>query len=123
MSTSKILNEEYITFATSKLLKEKNINLDCNTIYTKDGIPTILKDEKEYYLRPIQSLLMRYIGEIHKLSIEIVFCYNDGFFISLKDMNSKECAMLCEHKDDSFSAFKTYEEALEYGLVKVIKAL
>ena len=31
--------------------------------------------------------------------------------------------MLCEHKDASFSAFKTYEEALEYGLVKVIKAL
>ena len=141
------MQEQLITFETAKLAKEKgfiNGTRGCFIEYKKDYInprddnnskkgdfeyckKTFLRngeqesDEDYVYIeRPTQSLLQKWLREVHNIHIMIEPYYNKnkdlvyGFDLLLQETEEED---ICE------DGFKTYEEALEIGLQESLKLI
>jgi hypothetical protein len=142
------MEEQLITFETAVLAKEKgfvNGTKGCFIVYKEDNINPkgdkgTKKGEFEYckrfslkngeldsdedynYLeRPTQSLLQKWLREVHKISVESTSCWwDDGkkefeYNVYKKDLGGDSPC--------SLSVFKTYEEALELGLQEALKLI
>ena len=129
------MQESRISFNTATLAKEKGFNWGCNMYYQDspragsfaiNNINNSLIDElhKEdpncviYYACPTQSLLHKWLREVHKLSVEVGNEYqlkSWNCYIVNQDNDSKPILT----KDDEY--FSTYEAALEEGLYKALK--
>jgi len=85
-------------------------------------------DEKEEFYIPekypalTQSLLQRWLREIHNISIEVFsLSYHNKiqFTMNIKKLKESEIKILSKNNYH----FKTYEEALEIGLQKALKLI
>lgn len=128
------MQEELISFKTAVLAKEKGFNLpvlnyfynDVNNIkeYEIEDYPfraTDFNNNSEFdYSRPSQSLLQRWLREVHKLHI-VIYVATDGEFtydiIDYVKAHMSQDDLPCYDCDDDF---ETYEEALEEGLLKAL---
>lgn len=101
------MKEQIIEYETAKLAKEKGFNIE--SLYTNEDLPSI-ENIKEYYLAPTQSLLQKWLREVH-----IINCFVIPY-ITLEDV--KYCYIIFNNKEEQLynEDFKTYEEALEKGL-------
>jgi len=130
------MKEELIVFETAKLAKEKGFNLKCYhrvsfiwqdkpTHYLGNYLDTNSENVDGMYSAPTQSLLQRWLREIHNID---VFINRDGMFkkesycIFIHD-NIKDISRLRPLDNDVFSGYFTYEEALEKGLQEALKLL
>lgn len=131
------MQEELITFETAKLAKEKGFDEICyylhhplygvvdNSKYHKNSKLNVSdKDKTEYITAPTQSLLQKWLREVHK-SVVTIRVYNNG-----EEWDETEYRVsVSEFKHftthDSFvkSDFSTYEEALEIGLQEALKLI
>lgn len=124
------MHEELVTFKTAKLAKEKGIDCVDDTLdYIKafyseeegdfDEIEISRKDIVVYcyYSRPTQSLLQRWLREFHNYVINILPVDNDWYFLLTK---SNETLTLNRTR---IAYFKTYEQALEYGLLEALELI
>lgn len=131
------MKEQLITFDTAKLAKEKGFDWDCiyaylepddEPIYYKknghnwNGREKLLKATDKFCSAPTQSLLQKWLREVHNIHIWLTYIGSD--------INDKEGYIrnLCKGKTDpvrhSFSITgKTYEEALETGLQEALKLI
>jgi len=142
------MKDELVTFETAKLLKEKKFNLGGQFSYTEylkthksdnpsfrmkkgeveldssfyfiNNHPACDISNKNYiiYAAPTQSLVQRWLREIHNILV----------FVNYRSFGVKECDGWYYHigkSVDHYSSdqFKTYEEAMEVGLIEVLKQI
>lgn len=126
------MNDQLITKETAVLAKEKGFNLKSDKGYYKHGSEkdfTVLllwedsePNEPEFGHAPTQSLLQRWLREIHNISIEVFsLSYHNKiqFTMNIKKLNKSEIKILSKNNYH----FETYEEALEFGLQKALELL
>ena len=123
------MEETRITFETAKLSKEKGFNLSTSYVF-EDGKEKFLGgvQRKNFtyenvITRPTQSLLQKWLREVHKIAIDINTHYNT----SKNTLSYGVVGFLMKHNHYSggFSKreFTTYEEALEIGLQEALKLI
>lgn len=121
------MKEPLISFETAKLAKEKNIifrdifpfNYSC---YLKNGDcknDDAFKDSEKIQSNiPTQSLLQKWLREVHNLHITIDY-----------NKSGKFNCRLCDEVENNLSIklfgeyFNSYEEALEIGLYQALKLI
>jgi len=128
------MKETIITFETAKLAKEKGFDIDNGKCFDKkqnyyswDIVTWFNESENKHlqfdetitpiYYRPTQSLLQKWLREVHDIDVIINTYRNQDnkwykFFISEK---SKDIL-----KSDDY---KSYEEALKIGLQEALKLI
>jgi hypothetical protein len=141
------MQEQLIEFETAKLAKEKGFEIETLHFYTKPNSKMFGIDEKgrsypikntfkklykcgeqaalnieSVYLAPTQSLLQKWLREIHNIHIEIQESDTNKWF---GDLIYKDAPY--EH-DDLHAPYdaedcKTYEEALEICLLKALELI
>lgn len=110
------MEETIVKFKTSVLVKEKGFdNIDCNAYYHINNGYTkgynlcysnINKQEDIGILAPTQSLLQKYLRDVHNINIQLIKV--DSFWT---DKNLK------------IPHFQTYEDALEEALLEGLKLI
>jgi len=114
------MEDTLITFPTAKLAKEKGFNISSRSdgigtdVFINGKLTHTIFYDKNHIHAPTQSLLQRWLREVHKKHINVQPFYYKGDFISwnLKIHNTY-------YKDK----FNTYEEALEQGLFEALKLI
>jgi hypothetical protein len=122
------MKEQLISFETAKLAKEKGFALNSYSgfVFDKKGIELNLAfyDMEDKYARPTQSLLQKWLRDIHNIQINIE---NYHSIKEEKPYNVYIEYMINEHwtyKDfDEKNDYNTYEEALEKGLQEGLKLI
>ena len=109
------MNEDYVSFETAKLLKEKGFDEVCIGFYTpqKELHFTLLEETNSMWLddsisAPTLQMAMKWLREVHNLALNV--CYLLGMWsysvyrtdVSSSGFNSED--------------FDTYEEACEAGI-------
>ena len=127
------MKKELITFETARLAKEKGFDwgvrhyygspMNPHICYAKDdyGIPRDYnskdKGNPSYYISaPTQSLLQRWLREVHNIHIRVE--YNNPFYIG--------CFLIPDYKaryNLASRTSETYEDALEKALIKALKEI
>lgn len=132
------MEEKLIEFNTAKLAKEKGFNIPTIQYYTPKGYSTESEDymteryaksnwndgvgsyptspEKVECSAPTQSLLQKWLREVHKISV-LCHVWNGVF--------AHYCviALIPGKQNIQTTIFGTYEEALEEGLFQALKLI
>ena len=121
------MTDQLISFETAKLAKEKGFNLNFPTaVYIEEGdlwISQNLLNEritgkpfpKILFTAPTQSLLQKWLREVQKTDIIInVTSTTNEYWSSIPNFIRGTWKSDC---------FKTYEEALEQGLIEALKLI
>ena len=146
-----MIKEDYVSFETAKLLKEKGFNLyevsewvakpqDKSTL-ERDSFPTLedFRESEDFIELPITSYhyplitlqtTLKWLREVHKTFIQIDYDYyeNDGFYygysivkINTLDDNGE---VLTEIGGKMFETYeKACEEAIAYCLTNLVQTL
>lgn len=129
------MKEQLISFETAKLAKERGFDLAVNNYFiimddniiedNGDGdIEYICLNHNKYdnyYSRPTQSLLQKWLREVHNIHIEISVGNDIEYGVIYGKAESPEWIRDIEGIDVIF--YKTYEEALEAGLQEALKLI
>ena len=116
-----MIEEQFVSFDTAKLLKDAGFEADCDFIMDDDG--------KRLY-RPTQSLAARWLREVHGIHVMIHPYYDcsvnaDGEIVDKRMywgymILYAETGNLAEDNDERFN---NYEQALEAGLQEALKLI
>jgi hypothetical protein len=114
------MEEQLISFETAVLAKEKGFDIKTlyrflGEIYREVDLNCQLWDN-EYYA-PTQSLLQKWLREVHGIMISVDIENDCKYFISLTIISPNSTG------DDIWGDYKTYEEALEEGLLNGLKLI
>lgn len=116
-----MIEEQFVSFDTAKLLKEIGFNIPINACYSEDGnseysiFPNNFNKLQSKFSRPTQALAARWLRETH--AIDIVIGVVDARFYYVRFYQRS-------YLIDMNTIFKpTYEEALETGLREAIKLI
>ena len=134
------MKEQLISFETAKLAKEKGFNESCVFAYfnLEDGhkfngkldnfdhgqnrqiYPKGKNSEYDhtYVTAPTQSLLQKWLREKHNISIKI-----DDFVTNERIRYDYNVCVLGSQEDNPKGVYRTYEEALEEGLLEALKLI
>ena len=110
------LKEELISFDTSKLAKEKGFNISTKFTFKSNGKKyegTYFSGQPDIYYRPTQSLLQKWLREIHKIDVNVL----------PYSTRKKYWEVVVEGAGYTWSGYETYEEALEEGLQHALKLI
>lgn len=129
------MEDQWVSFETAKLAKEKGFNLYCNYSYWKGelqyGVPGYPLDDGSYsnyqhylevpsYLAPTQSSLQKWLREEHNLHIEVLLSgdnpYRQYYYSVMRVGQYFSLSHDGIYRD-------TYEEALEIGLQKALELI
>ena len=137
------LKEKLISFETAILAKEKGFKNACDWFVNKDNehifMPDLLYPNNSEYshnpeedpevveweefmktlaFAPTQSLLQKWIREVHDMSIKI-----DDYYTNSRLRFDYNVCELGSQEDNPVGIFETYEEALEIGLQEALKLI
>lgn len=148
------MQEENVTFEVAKLAKEKGFNEECRNYYQdskRAGVFSINKIDNQtiddlhnndkycviHFSTPTQSLLQRWLREVHNIHININFSKTIGYGLNRcfyytveQEINDMQSNIITSGRDSTeesiedwikFKAKKSFEEALEEGLRKGLK--
>lgn len=116
-----MIEEQYITFETAKLAKEKEFDEEFENMHVWNNFKgEILEDVSGYnmknshlcknsYSAPTQSLLARWLREKHKMIVSCVFNYETKMWVYFIGNYNNPIS-----KSDK--EYDSYEEAMEDGL-------
>lgn len=111
-----MVTEDYVSFETAKLLKEKKFDEPCIYVYCHDGSEDIWDADKEDVAcqKPTLQMAMKWLRKVHGIYPDIAveelddnttFFRVDGIYLKQKKM-----------WDKYNNLFKTYEEACEAAI-------
>ena len=116
------MEDKLISFETAKLAKEKEFKyiLDYQIYYNSIGYLNRLQHSEEDIPAPTQSLLQKWLREIHNIHIDIRTNTISGgcYFFYLSQTRAPFYTLFISVKDSD-----TYEEALEYALKESLKLI
>lgn len=110
-----MINEDYVSFETAKLLKEKGFDWECKTMKFYPE-PDYDQESPDGVSAPTLQTAMKWLMEIHQIFIHIQRCKKFKFFFTIENMNISS-----ENYEYSLGHFKefernTYEEACEAAI-------
>ena len=118
-----MITEDYVSFETAKLLKEKGFNEGCPTTYTSNGFFHTHNYKPLFgdIFAPTLQMAIKWLREVHKISIEIT---STGYIID-NDVEW-ECDIKAGHRlyfkhitnEKSFESCA--EAAIKYSLENLI---
>jgi hypothetical protein len=130
------MQEELVSFETSKLAKEKGFDWETYDAFIENQTYRCPLTEqfnskgfpKKAISRPTQSLLQKWLREVHGINIFMTFKPNIkkwDFIPYFMNMNAKEYIEYNSEytKIHNERRFDTYEEALELGLQEALKLI
>lgn len=152
------MEESKIIFSTAKLAKEKGFNIITNDIFVEEirvgenefkilefsnqsihiDLYQFDTSWQKYFRRPTQSLLQKWLREVHKIDIRIVYERVFWHYVLYKLPSEKDIkfANSKEHQDGDLwldsemlnnewylQEYNSYEEALEIGLQEALKLI
>ena len=126
-----MITEDYVSFETAKLLKEKGFDSECHSHYyachRPDGsvqyhIAEVysLKSLKDFYLAPTLQMAMKWLREEHKL-IPIILDGGNSYWFRI-DKDNKDNWKSTIYWED-VKSFPTYEEAGEASIKHCLENL
>jgi hypothetical protein len=127
------MEEQLIKFKTSQILKEKGFDIKVIEAFDETGEQQYSSQKHNWngtkfsirYSRPTQSILCRWLREVHNIMVMIDFFVDtneDGYILEYQVRVAYPKTW--DEKDEVVkSDFKTYEDALEYGLFKGLKLI
>jgi len=140
------MDEQFITFETAKLAKAKGFDVECLYVYNPNGVliskwyectaeiecvtgDMILNQFKirhDFYKAPTQSLLQKWLREVHEIEIEVwreVNFSSESYYntYSVNVSNTKLTFPVGESL--SVNHINIYESALEQGLVNALNLI
>jgi hypothetical protein len=117
------MTEQFIEFETAKLAKEKGFNKEQNNFYHSHGY--LNKTINDFFVprfeAPTQSLLQKWLREVHDIDLDIYRnVLTEKYRVNEVYVNCKEIALDTYTEE---TEYKTYEEALEAGLIVGLKQI
>ena len=119
-----MIEEQFVSFDTAKMLREAGFDVPCTSQYTEGmGVwnveyPYDFNKDDFGYSRPTQALAARWLREVHKLH---VWCettpYGDWFCCISKIKPYEEYAVVSE------AEYSSFEQAFETGLREAVKLI
>ena len=114
-----MIQEDYVSFETAKLLNEKGFDEGCIYVYRHDGSEDIWDADKEDIecQKPTLQMAMKWLRKVHNYDISIcldsyVEPYDNQYYIVIRRRKDKyENISPCEQV-----YFDTYEEACEAAI-------
>ena len=115
------MEDELITFSTAKLAKDKGFDVETVNQWwyalQEDGDVDLQDHDnytrKEAFLAPTQSLLQKWLREVRGLNL----------YISLSGPKQISWYWSINDKKHQLGSSKTYEQALEGGLLEALKLI
>ena len=123
-----IMKDDYVSFETAQLAKEKGFNIPVNSHYTvKKSVWKTLREkdtnEDNYaYSRPTQSLLAKWLRSKYDMCI-IVYPTASGYCWELDKCNGTYIKDYEDKGTNSGGSWDIYEEALENGIQEALKLI
>ena len=115
-----MITEDYVSFGTAKLMKEKEFNADvnCTHVYvygrvvSKDYFRDI-NELEEYIQAPTLQMAMKWLREVHNISIEPLVDFGNGneYWWAADVAYIKKNGLI-----DELCGYNSYEEACEAGI-------
>ena len=122
-----MVTEDYVSFETAKLLKERGFGERCIYVYRHDGSEDIWDADKEAIAcqKPTLQMTVKWLREIHYCHIVVGYTFkadagltNDYVSYVYQVENAKT---LTQHISDRF--FGSYEEACEAAIKYCLEIL
>ena len=114
-----MIKEDYVSFETAKLLKEKGFDEPCYDFYDFDGIQhhcgtrePVISDGTVSIAAPSLALAMKWLREVHHLTID-VFHFRD-WKVNIKTI--PDDYFKADYSYPELKPTETYEEACEDGI-------
>ena len=111
-----MIEEQYVSLDTAKLLKEAGFDVPCRGGYHVNRFR---------YEAPTQALAARWLREVHHINVYACFdyvCFDNGerkwFFMRENTMINDYTSVYC-----SIISYDSYEQALEEGLQEAVKLI
>ena len=118
------LKEKLISFETAILAKETGFNISSRgegmgkRIFINGELVNTIFSSKDHIHAPTQSLLQKWLREVHEISIKI-----DDYYTNSRVRFDYNVCELGSQEDNPVGIFETYEEALEIGLQEALKLI
>lgn len=125
------MEDQLISFETAKLTSIHclhSYDIECKHYYTSDGeLGELYWDEdwcdlsrrtEDYIKAPTQSLLQRWLREVHNIPIYALLSTNNDWYYQISLFNDDNCITQFD-LDKKY----TYEQALELGLQESLKLI
>lgn len=138
----KQITEDYVSYETAVLLKEKGFDEKCIGFYTCTEKPYFMEAscrnnwtyEKHGSINaPTHQMALKWLREVHKIVLDIVFETNKGWTFYVSHLITKEVGdgstyivdiQHCVWSDDVQQPYyNEYEQAVEAALLYVLKNL
>ena len=127
-----MIKEDYVSFETSKLLKEKGVDFDTDQVYTSMGRAWEIDmkqfkkqfgyEVSNYIQRPTLQMAMKWLREVHK-------CYTHicPFYPDMKYNEPPKWLVAVDYNGEAYPTlpkrFDSYEEAVEAALKYTLENL
>lgn len=114
-----MITEDYVSFETAKLLKEKEFNWEVHRSYLVNDNVFIPGDINDVPLRkdairiPTLQMAMKWLREVHKL-VPIILAGGSSYWFRIDKVNEDNWKNTI-HRED-VKSFPTYEEACEASI-------
>ena len=130
-----MIEEQFVSFDTAKLLKEAGFDVPCTSQYTEGksiwnvGYPDNFNQDEFGYSRPTQALAERWLREAHGIHVSsniFMDSANDADGNTVDEWNFwsydlfDNSGRIIEESDDRYDS---YEEALEAGLKRSLELI
>ena len=124
-----MITEDYVSFETAKLLKEKGFGFNsCSTYYTLHGEVCEIGKSQEIGIapRPTLQMAMKWLRENFNMD-PVPYATSIGWYFEVFDLTQRDitgCALLYQVGIPSKECtFDTYEEACEAGIMYCLENL
>lgn len=123
--------EDYVSFETAKLLKEKGFDIECDYLYVNGDIvraqggkynwnkgETIFTDYKNECSTPTLQIAMKWLREVHDFNVNIELTIH-GYFCSLSHIVRDSSGYIIDIEDSEAwetAYYDSYEEACENAI-------
>ena len=125
-----MIEEQFVSFETAKMLKEAGFDVPCSSQYTEGkciwnvGYPDNFNQDEFGYSRPTQALAARWLREVHRIVVDATFIppSTDGDVWQCFVGKMDDMVWIGDH-EMSDCKYATYEEAFEYGLKRGLELI
>ena len=121
-----MIEEQFVSFDTARMLKEAGFDVPCTSQYTEGkciwnvGYPDNFNQDEFGYSRPTQDLAARWLREVYNVAIYSLYDDDMEQWFYVVDAFTKNPVINCFQ---SGSEYDDYESAFEDGLREAIKLI
>ena len=121
-----MIEEQFVSFETAKMLKDAGFDVPCTSQYTEGkciwnvGYPYNFNQDEFGYSRPTQALAARWLREVHNIAIYSLYDDDMEQWFYVVDAFTKNPVI---NGFQSGSEYDDYESAFEDGLREAIKLI